>query len=323
MDFTIPAAYDTRTVGSYLSSEIHISTRLLRALKQHPTGILLNGQHVTVRALLHTGDRLQLAIEQITPAQPGAILPVAPQEDVPIVYEDEDIMVCAKPPYMPTHPSHGHFTDTLANAIAAYEQARGQGNPFVFHPVNRLDRNTSGLVLIARHALSAQRLGEAMTRGDIRKTYLALLRGAPTPEKGRIATGIRRAQESIILREVTPLGAPDAADALTDYHTLPVFHSTLPSLNTPLSLVCAKPLTGRTHQLRLHFAHLGTPILGDDWYGDGIIPGILERHALHSYALTFPHPRTGESMTLYAPLPSDLRALLPPDLDLDDQELIV
>ena len=131
MDFTIPAAYDTRTVGSYLSSEIHISTRLLRALKQHPTGILLNGQHVTVRALLHTGDLLQLAIEQITPAQPGAILPVAPQEDVPIVYEDEDIMVCAKPPYMPTHPSHGHMEDTLANAVAYMYKERGV--PFEAH----------------------------------------------------------------------------------------------------------------------------------------------------------------------------------------------
>lgn len=320
MDFIIPTAYDARPVGSYLSGELRLSTRLLRALKQHPRGILCNGEHVTVRALLHTGDLLQLAIEQITPPQPGIILPIAPTEDVPILYEDDDILVCAKPPYMPTHPSHGHFSDTLANAMAAYHEQSGRTETFVFHPVNRLDRNTSGIVLIARHSLAAQRLGQAMTRGEIRKTYLALLRGVPDAPQGRIHTGIRRAQESIILREVTPPDAPDAAEALTEYRLLHTFHSPALCPEQPLSLVCAKPLTGRTHQLRLHFAHLGTPILGDDWYGDGILPGVLERHALHSYQLTFPHPRTQQIVTFCAPLPQDLVALLPSDIDFLNQK---
>ena len=319
MDFTISSTYDGRPLRSYLNGELHLSTRLLRALKQHPRGMCLNGEHATVRAVLHTGDLLHLAIEEITPSQPGIILPVAPTVPLPILYEDEDVIVCAKPPYMPTHPSHGHFTDTLANALAAYELQKGRTEPFVFHPVNRLDRNTSGIVLVARHALAAQRLGEAMARGQIKKTYLALLRGVPTPPKGRITTGIRRAEQSIILRQVTPLGAPGAADAQTDYRLLHTFPSPALPSQMPLSLVCAMPLTGRTHQLRLHFAHIGTPILGDDWYGDGILPGVLERHALHSYQLTFPHPRTHEAVTLHAPLPPDLASLLPSDFNFINQ----
>ncbi len=319
MDFIIPEQYDGCLLRTYLQGELRLSGRLLSALKRHPTGMMLDGARVTVRHPLRKGSLLQLAIESVVPTQPGHILPVPAAQPVPILYEDDDLIVCAKPPFMPTHPSHGHFTDTLANALAYRAAAdREEETPFVFHPINRLDRNTSGAVLVARHALAAQRLSRAMEAGEIRKSYLALLCGCPAPPAGEIITGIRRRQPSVILREVTSVDAPGAAVARTDYQTLATFslpphreRDDLSSLPQTVTLVRACPQTGRTHQLRLHFASLGTPILGDELYGHGVLPGCPERHALHSHTLTFPHPRTGECLCIEAPLPDDFLALLP------------
>jgi 23S rRNA pseudouridine1911/1915/1917 synthase len=241
-----------------------------------------------------------------------------------ILYEDDDITVCNKPAGMPTHPSHGHFSDTLANALAYREQQHSSPHPFVFHPIHRLDRNTSGIVLVARHALAAQRLGSAMMAGEIRKTYLALLAGKIAESEGDIVTGIRRQRESVITREVTPTDAIGADYAHTHYCVLHA--GTLPKDPAPcnrehpreLTLVQACPTTGRTHQLRLHFAHLGAPILGDDLYGYGPLAGTMTRHALHAVSLCFPHPRSGEPVTVHAPLPADMQALLPDSLTLSN-----
>ncbi|MBQ7338838.1 MAG: RluA family pseudouridine synthase [Clostridia bacterium] len=327
MDFIIPASYEGHLLRSYLLDELQLSARLLSALKQHPSGILLDGERVTVRAKLHSGAHLQLAIESITPTHVGCILPAVPSIPLQILYEDDDVTVCAKPAGMPTHPSHGHFTDTLANALAHRELMRTActtGNkPFVFHPISRLDRNTSGTVLVARHALAAHRLCDAMMAGDIHKTYLALLLGVPAQRKGDIITGIRRREQSVITREITDVGAAGADRAHTRYEVLSTFPAPaalpLPPAyrDARISLVRAHPLTGRTHQLRLHFAHIGAPILGDELYGAGNLPLCMERHALHSLALSFPHPRTGNRVEITAPLPDDMRAWLPSDTALD------
>lgn len=313
MQFTITSAHDGCLLRTYLQRHLQLSTRLIRALKRHPDGILLNGQHVTVIATLHAGQELQLAVEQLLPAHPGNIVPTPCALPLSILYEDEDMIVCNKPAGMPTHPSHGHFTDTLANALA---YRYGQENtPFVFHPVNRLDRNTSGAVLVARHALSAQRLGDAMAARAIQKSYLALVCGKPPLSEGEIVTGIRRTQESVITREVCEPDAPGADLARTHYQALATF--AIPAEDgTPhtVTLLRAHPLTGRTHQLRLHFAHIGTPILGDDLYGNGTFPPHMLRHALHSHTLQFPHPRSGESLLITAPLPDDIATLLPDEV---------
>lgn len=310
MLFTVPDHYDNQPLRSYLLGQLRLSVRLVARLKTHPRGMMLNGERVTVRAILHSGDRLSLAIEEITPGHPGHVVPSPSAHPLPILMEDEDVIVCAKPADMPTHPSHGHFSDTLANAIAYLEQQRSSDTPFVFHPITRLDRNTSGVVLIARHVLAAQRLTAAMMAGEIQKTYLALVLGTPLPAVGEIITGIRRQRDSVITREVTPPDCPDADRAHTRYQTLTTFSSPYVP-GSPLSLVKAQPLTGRTHQLRLHFSHLGTPILGDDLYGQGALPSVMERHALHSYTLQFPHPRSGEKIEITAPLPDDMASLLP------------
>ena len=306
MQYVIDAAHNGRTLKSYLQDTMALSHRLITRLKQTPNGMMLDGQHVTVRARLHEGQVLTLALEDTRDTPCGHIVPSHTLPEV--LYEDEDILVCNKPFGMPTHPSHGHFDDTLANAVAYYDQTVS-GHIGVFRPVNRLDRDTSGVVLLARHPLAASRLSAAMREGRIHKRYLAILEGAPRVREGQIDAHICRERESIITRCICAPDAPGAHAALTRYRT--IAHWAVSQKER--SLVCAEPLTGRTHQLRLHFAHIGAPIIGDTMYGHVYdnLP-TPARQALHAYSLTFPHPVTGRAMTVIAPLPCDLRPYLPP-----------
>lgn len=294
MQFVIADKDRDLTVLAFLRRELSPSTKMLKYLKYRPDGITVNGLHRTVRYRLQPGDLLAVAAEDT--AENEDLLPV----DLPlaILYEDEDLVVPAKPANMPTHPSRDHYDDTVANALAF--RYASLGGSFVFRPINRLDRNTSGLLLIARNKLSAGRLTRSMQEGKIRKTYLALLEGELLENEGRIDRCLHRTAESIILREVCSPDAPDAAPSLTEYRVL--------ARGNGHTLVLASPITGRTHQLRVHFASIGHPILGDDLYGRE--SNRIPRHALHAYTLTFPHPSTEECMTLLAPLPEDMRVLV-------------
>jgi 23S rRNA pseudouridine1911/1915/1917 synthase len=265
---------------------------MLKHLKFRDDGILVNGTRVTVRYIVHTGDCLTVAAEDDRSGE--TLIPVAlPLE---IAYEDDDVVVPAKPADMPTHPSFGHREDTVANALA-YRYAQ-KGIPFVFRPVNRLDRNTSGLLLIARNRMAAGRLFHSMKDGEIRKIYVAILQGELSQREGLIRTYMRRTADSVIVRENC---GPDegGALALTLYRVI--------CSASGRTLVCAAPLTGRTHQLRVHFAGLGCPLEGDDLYGAPSTE--IGRHALHSALLSFPLPTTGERNTVLAPLPLDMRSL--------------
>lgn len=282
-----------RTVLEVVKRELGISTKLLKHLKFREDGILVNGNRVTVRHVLSRGECLSLAIED--EASGEKLIPV----DLPlaIAYEDRDVVVPSKSADMPTHPSFGHYEDTVANALA-YRYAE-EGIPFVFRPVNRLDRNTSGLLLIARNRRAAGSLFASMRHGEIRKLYLAILDGTLSEDGGLIETYMRRTAESVIVRENC---GPDEGGALarTRYRVL--------SRADGMTLVCAVPLTGRTHQLRVHFAGLGAPLLGDDLYGTP--SELLSRHALHSCALSFPQPTTGNTVHAVSPLPDDMRRVL-------------
>ncbi len=308
MQFLIEPAADGLLLRQYLLSRLRLSHRLLTRLKAHPNGILLDGVSVTVRATVHTGQYLTLAVEALSEQSRPTIAPSGAPRLPVLLYADDDLLVCDKPHGMPTHPSHGHHDDTLANAVARYERDQGHRNP-VFHPINRLDRDTAGVVLIARHPLAAARLSESMQARRIRKVYYAILEGAlPTPS-GIIDAPICRAQESIITRTVCDIGEVGAKSARSHY--VRVAQWTIgPHTRT---LVRAEPLTGRTHQLRVHFAHIGAPIAGDTLYGipqPADAPNISHQ-ALHAAALTFPHPTRGKVMTVCSPLPPDMRALLP------------
>ncbi|MBP3370329.1 MAG: RluA family pseudouridine synthase [Clostridia bacterium] len=292
MRYIIPENEHGRTVKEILLGSVGISVTFLRHLKFIENGIMLNGEKVTVRKQVNAGDILELATEN---EKMGSRLTPSKIE-LDIIYEDSDLVVPSKPANMPTHPSHNHHGDTLADALA-YRYAN-ESEPFVFRPINRLDRNTSGLTLIARSRISAARLSESMRSGEIRKRYVAILDGALPSREGCIETYMRRTSESIIVREVC--NEQDGGDyALTRYVSL--------AFDGRYSLVLASPETGRTHQLRVHFSHLGCPIVGDDMYGSA--SKLIDRHALHALTLSFPHPSSKEDMRLLAPLPDDMHSL--------------
>ena len=276
-----------------LLKQLRLSSKMIRHLKFLPDGILVNGAHVTVRYVLRAGDRLTLATED------EASAPIKPVDlPIEILYEDEDLVVPSKPANMPTHPSCDHYEDTVANALA-YRYSKS-GISFVFRPINRLDRNTSGLLLIARNRIAASCLSEAMQRGAIQKRYLAVLDGVLPEDRGVIDRPLHRTAQSVILREICSPDAPDASPSVTEYRVL--------ARGESHTLVEARPITGRTHQLRVHFASLGHPITGDDLYG--VASPLIARHALHAYTLTFPHPSRDETLSLKAPLPNDLQELI-------------
>ena len=302
MTYTVPEEYEGLPLRTYLLRELRLSHRLLTRLKAVPDGILLDGRRVMVRAILHAGETLSLAIED--DGDDGRIVPSGVMPHV--LYEDGDLIVCDKAGDMPTHPSHGHFDDTLANALATYDQSR-YGRTLPFRPVNRLDRETSGVVLIARNALAAARLAEQMQGQRIRKVYLALLDGS-IPESGTVSAPIRRAQPSIILREVCAPDAEGAQAAITHYRTVASWQT---ADGQPRTLVLAFPETGRTHQLRLHFAHLGAPILGDGLYGREDTADRPSRQLLHALSLTFWHPTEDRPIHVVAPIPDEMWQRIP------------
>lgn len=293
MDFLVDEKHDGVLLRSYLKGTCGVSSRLLTQLKKRPDGILVNGEHVTVRRVLRVGDLVSIT-EQDAVSQ-DVFPPVS--LDFEILYEDDDLLVIDKPPYMPTHPSAGHNGDTLANGLTWLFAQRGE--PFVFRPVSRLDRNTSGIITLAKNQYAAARLCRAMKEHQIHKTYLAITDGLPPAESGRIETGTRRMQETIVLREVCAPDVPNALLTITDYRML--------ECTETHAMLELRPVTGRTHQIRVHLAYLGCPITGDDLYGSA--SELIDRHALHATRVELIHPMNGQPLQFYSPLPNDLGSL--------------
>ncbi len=290
MRITVDESYENRPLLSFIKSELRLSHRLLSRLKRTENGILINGKHVTVRYILKSGDILELADADTESSQ--TVEPV--ELSVDIIFENDDLVAINKPANMPTHPSHGHTDDTLANALAFLYRDKN----FVFRPINRLDRNTSGIVLVAKNQRAASFLSNALKNGEFEKTYIAAVEGKIFAD-GAIEKHIRRTDGSIITRTVCSPVDDGAQYAFTEYSPL-AFCETH-------SLLRVKPKTGRTHQIRVHLASIGAPICGDDLYGKE--SPFIARQALHAYSLSFPL-MSGERMTLFAPLHSDMLALL-------------
>ncbi len=294
MQWTVTPEEAGLTVKEQIRRHVKLSSKMLKFLKYREDGILVNGVRVTVRYTPKAGDTVSLQIPDGESAKD--LIPV--ELPIDILYEDDDMVIPAKPAAMPTHPSRDHTTDTVANALAY--RYRERGIPFVFRPINRLDRDTSGLLLVARNKLSAGALTEYMQSGRIRKSYLAMLCGEDCPEHGVIDAPLHRSADSIIVREVCSPDAPDAEPSRTEYEIL--------ARQNGYTLVKASPITGRTHQLRVHFASIGHPIAGDTLYGssDPYIP----RQALHAYELTLPSLAEDRLLHFRAPIPQDLQRLL-------------
>ena len=265
-------------LGTYLRQSAGISAGMLKRLKAVPDGITRNGQHLRTVDPVSDGDLIELHLPEHCDHTPNPAL------QVPVVYESAHVLVCDKPVGIPAHPSMLHRADTLANWYAAAYPGSG------FHLVNRLDRNTSGLCLIARTVYAAHRL-----RGQVQKRYYALVRPGLTGS-GTVNAPIARERESVITRCVRADGKP----AVTHYRVI---------RQTPLcTLLELIPETGRTHQIRVHMAHIGFPLLGDALYGGDC--SLLQTHALHCGQMCFPDPITGEQIAVTAPLRQEMQMLL-------------
>ena len=267
------------------------SAQNLSTIKRMPESILVNGVHYYMKQTLKAGDRLLVRIQETESSRniPPVCAPLS------IVYEDEDLIVVNKPAGMPIHPSLNNYTNSLANALAWYYQQ--QGKPFIFRCCNRLDRDTSGLTVVAKHLVSGNILSTMTKKKEVRREYLAVVRGHIAPESGTISAPLTRKEGTIIERIVDfDRGEP----AVTHYRLVREANGH--------SLVALQLETGRTHQIRIHLKHLGFPLVGDYLYNPDM--EYISRQALHSFRLSFPHPITGEVMDFTAPLPEDMRNIL-------------
>lgn len=267
------------------------SSQNLATIKRMPESILVNGIHYYMRQTLAAGDLLTV---QITETECSKKIPPV-ELPLDIIYEDEDIIVINKPAGMPIHPSQNNYYNTMANALAWYYKQ--QDKPFIFRCCNRLDRDTSGLTVVAKHLVSAGILSSMTGRREVSREYLAITDGHVTPESGTINAPLARKPGTIIERTVDwEHGEP----AITHYRLI--------SATRLHSLVALKLETGRTHQIRIHMKYLGYPLIGDYLYHPDMT--YIGRQALHSHKLSFPHPITGKRMEFTAPLPEDMQAVL-------------
>lgn len=290
--YHIDRTYAGLRIEQYLR-RMGYSYQNLIQLKKMPQSILVNGVWSYMRTVLADGDLLTVHIQEhgSSPNIPPVKLPLD------IVYEDGDIIVVNKPAGMPVHPSLNNYRNSLANGLMYYY--REQGIPFIFRCTNRLDRDTSGLTVIAKHLVSSSILSSMGVRHTITREYMAIVRGVPDPPCGTVSAPIGRAGSSLIERKID---FENGENAVTHYRVL--------ESRNGYSLVSLILETGRTHQIRVHMKYLGWPLIGDYLYNPDMEH--ISRQALHSYRLAFRHPVTGEAMTFTAPLPDDMASVLRP-----------
>ena len=262
------------------------SRHILSSMKADKEALTRNGQRIGGREHLLAGDHFRVRLLETIDSD--GIVPVS--MPLSILYEDEDILVINKPADMPVHPSIGNYTNTLANGVTAYLDAKGEHSPF--RCINRLDRDTSGALILAKNAFSAAVLSTQMRNRQIRRTYLAVVEGI-TPPNGTISAPISRVDDSVIERHVDFLhGEP----AVTHYERL--------ETKNEHSLLEIHLETGRTHQIRVHMGYIGHPLPADYLYHPEY--DCFKRQPLHSLQLEFRHPVTDKSMCLLAPVPEDM-----------------
>lgn len=269
-------------LSSFLKNELNMSSGLINRLKWK-NGIFVNGRPEHNDYRVQPGDVITVPLAEPAPDYPAEEGPLT------VLYEDEHLLAVYKPAGMLIHPSRAANTGTLANRVLFYYRETGQS--CVFHPVTRLDRDTFGVVLLAKNAHIHARLNELHAAGQLQKTYEALVYGGPQEEQGIIDAPIQRRPLPSLLRYVDPSGKP----SVTGFKVLQRLDG-----YTRLEL---QPITGRTHQLRVHCAHMGYPILGDPQYGTPESGALSEKmgfshQQLEARRLCFPHPVTGQLLTV-------------------------
>ncbi len=289
IDLEVTEELDKKKIYQLLKGPMKLSSRLITRLKAEK-GIFLNGSPARTIDLVHTGDRVSVVIDF---NEESYIQP----ENIPlsIVFEDDSFLAVDKGSNMAVHPSIGHQTGTLAQAVLWYYKEKGL--TIKVRPINRLDRDTSGLILFAKNAFIQDQLIRQMKENRMYKAYLGIVHGCFDPPAGTIRLPIARKAESIIERIIDPSGE----DSITHYKTL--------ECHPDISLVQFVLETGRTHQIRVHAKAMGHPLLGDWLYSD-IGTHLIDRQALHSFQISFDHPLSGERITLTAPLHEDMKKVL-------------
>ena len=286
LEYEIPSEYDGANITTVLKQHFKISTNLIKDLKKYKEGIQVNGEHKRVVDFVAKGDILKITIRDTASEN---IVPT----DIPldIVYEDEDVLVINKLPNMPTHPS---MENSLANGVMYYYKSKGEER--VFRAVNRLDKDTSGLMAVAKNSYIHARLGEEIQKKELKRKYMCIVCG-DVEHDGTVDAPIRRADGSVINRIV----APDGQRAVTHYRVIKRYGE--------YTLLEMKLETGRTHQIRVHMAYIGHPLVGDWLYGTED-HNIAKRQMLHSCYLCFTHPITGQIMEFKDEMAEDMRAFI-------------
>ncbi|MBQ6065784.1 MAG: RluA family pseudouridine synthase [Clostridia bacterium] len=284
IDYVVDKEYDGEKLKIFLRRKLNLSYRSLVILKHAPEGLKRNGEHIRTIDPVHTGDVITVTF----PAEENAIDPTD-STALDIVYEDDDILIVNKPAGLAVHPTHNHQGDTLANQTAAYYADKN----IVFRSVGRLDKCTSGLIALAKNRHAASFLPDR-----IQKEYLAVV-GGVFHGTGTIDRNIYRPDQMKTLRAVS-MDNSLGETAVTHWEAL--------GTDGKRTLMRIMLETGRTHQIRVHFASLGAPLAGDEMYGS--TDTAISRAALHCAKLTLIHPITGEQLTFTTPLPDDMQKIV-------------
>lgn len=289
IDFIVEKESEGKKLREFLRGNAQLSTRLIRGAAGEQR-IKINGKPVKLNHVLKFGDKVTVVIDKV---ESQDILAEPMKLDV--VYEDTDILVVNKPPFIVVHPTRSHPTGTLANGILNYFIENGDN--CIVRLVSRLDMNTSGLIIIAKNQFSHMSLAKEMSKDEFEKGYLAIVHGNMEEKEGTIDLPIFRPSEDVIKRVVDPRGQR----SITHYRVVERLKDA--------DLVELKLETGRTHQIRVHLSHIGHPIFGDILYGNED-EAYIKRQALHAYKLKFPNPRTGKFINLKADIPEDMMELI-------------
>ncbi len=293
LEYVIDEKWDGKTVKSLLQHEGY-SAAVISGLKKNPKGICIGNKKVTVLKTLHKGDTLIIRVRN-RPEDEAADRITPTNIPLEIIYEDEDVALVNKPANLPTHTAQNNHDHTLGNAMAFHWQRRAE--KYIYRPISRLDKDTTGVLIIAKNAHAAAKLGTALKNREIKRRYIALVSGKLEGE-GTVDAPIVRAEDSIIKRKI---GTKEQENE----HTRAVTHYRVLATSEQYSVVLLQLETGRTHQIRVHMASIGHSLCGDWLYGKE--NELLNRPALHSYDISLVHPITNKKMHFVAPVASDMQ----------------
>lgn len=294
LTFHIHTDIENQSIHQFLRKHLEFSQAQIRSLKFRENGITVNGSKCRINYILKNRDILKLTLEEETPD--SHIVPLF--KPLSILYEDEDVLVVNKPAGILVHPVGGHYGDTLSNMVSAYYQAKNQN--IAIRPVGRLDKDTSGAVIFAKNKIAAARFSQKNCDSGFEKEYLAVVSGIPSYPKGEICTSLCRCPGKQLKMQVNSSGK----SAFTAYKIENTFSSS--------ALLRVMIATGRTHQIRVHMASIGHPLLGDRLYGteESLALEGFSRTALHAASVQFKQPFSGQTIRIDAPLPEDFEAYL-------------